>query len=210
MSAIKPVIREVKQAVLTGLARMKDKLHGLADNLADFTDDVVRQVRGQDHFDPPTSAVSGGGGPRYEYGVRFFGEEQLPFYTADNATLGPPNGAPQFLMPLEDAGNVHDAMSAAIETGMAPSVTNAWRNGERIYGAMIPIDHLPQRLPTAADAGGFEHFYPNGRTAIMVGGEHFGNTTREIVVPSGSSLRPGTTVFELLDGGVWDMIGIHS
>ena len=53
MSAIKPIIREVKQSVLKGFAHAKDKLHQLADNLTKHVDDVVKKVKGQDHFDAP-------------------------------------------------------------------------------------------------------------------------------------------------------------
>ncbi|KJQ53315.1 scabin-related ADP-ribosyltransferase [Microbacterium sp. SA39] len=51
MSAIKPIIREVKQSVLKGFAHAKDKLHQLADNLTQHVDDVAIRVRGQDRFD---------------------------------------------------------------------------------------------------------------------------------------------------------------
>lgn len=51
MSSIKPVIRELREAVLSGMAHAKDRLHHLADNLNDHLDDVVRQVRRQDRFD---------------------------------------------------------------------------------------------------------------------------------------------------------------
>lgn len=66
MSAIKPVIRELKEAVLTGMAHGKDKLHQLTDNMNDHLDNVVRQVRDQDSFDggpelPGRPARSNGG-----------------------------------------------------------------------------------------------------------------------------------------------------
>ncbi|PVE96729.1 MULTISPECIES: hypothetical protein [unclassified Microbacterium] len=51
MSAIKPIIREVKQSVLKGFAHAKDKLHQLADNIVKHVDDVGVRVRGQDRFD---------------------------------------------------------------------------------------------------------------------------------------------------------------
>jgi hypothetical protein len=53
MSAIKPIIREVKQAVLKGFAHSKDKLHQLTDNVGDHLDNVVKQVRDKDNFDGP-------------------------------------------------------------------------------------------------------------------------------------------------------------
>ena len=51
MSAIKPVIRELREAVLTGMAHGKDRLHQLTDNMNDHLDDIVRQVRDKDKFD---------------------------------------------------------------------------------------------------------------------------------------------------------------
>lgn len=55
MSAIKPVIRQLKQAVLDGMSHARDKLHHLADNLTDHLDNVVREVRGIDKFDDAPS-----------------------------------------------------------------------------------------------------------------------------------------------------------
>ncbi|MBN9223181.1 hypothetical protein [Microbacterium sp.] len=51
MSGIKPVIRELREAVLSGMAHAKDKLHHLADLLDGHFDTVIRRVRDQDHFD---------------------------------------------------------------------------------------------------------------------------------------------------------------
>ena len=51
MSAIKPVVRELKEAVLKGMAHGKDKLHQLTDNMNDHLDDIVRQVRDKDKVD---------------------------------------------------------------------------------------------------------------------------------------------------------------
>lgn len=53
MSAMKSVFRELRQAVLDGMAHSKDKLHQLADNLTDHLDNLIRQIRGQDTFDAP-------------------------------------------------------------------------------------------------------------------------------------------------------------
>ncbi|KJQ53332.1 hypothetical protein [Microbacterium sp. SA39] len=64
MSAIKPIIREVKQSVLKGFAHAKDKLHQLADNLTQHVDDVARRVRGQDSYNGPEgNGVPGSGRP---------------------------------------------------------------------------------------------------------------------------------------------------
>lgn len=53
MSSIKPIIRQLKEAVLKGMAHSKDKLHQLTDNIDNHLDDVVRQVRDKDKFEAP-------------------------------------------------------------------------------------------------------------------------------------------------------------
>ena len=45
MSAIKPIIRELKQAALKGFAHADHKLHQLTANMDGHLDDVIRQVR---------------------------------------------------------------------------------------------------------------------------------------------------------------------
>ncbi|WP_435749087.1 hypothetical protein [Microbacterium sp. PMB16] len=210
MSAIKPIIREVRQAVLKGFAHAKDKLHQVADNITHHVDDVAKRVRGQDRFDGPGGNGGSGGsnGQPYSHGVRFFGPEQLKYYTRDNATLGR-EGSAVFMMPSEDAVNVSSAMDAAIESGLAPSVTEAALRGDPVYGALIPVDHLPQRLPTSEDAGGFVHYLPGGHTAVNIDGVNYPNATHEFVVDGGVPLPPGTVVFELGPGGTWDILGIY-
>jgi hypothetical protein len=51
MSAVKPIIRELKQAALKGGVHARDRLHQLTDNMNDHLDSVVRQVRDNDRFD---------------------------------------------------------------------------------------------------------------------------------------------------------------
>ncbi|MGW8482220.1 GH-E family nuclease [Microbacterium sp. NPDC055903] len=62
MSAIKPVIRELKQAGVKGLRHMDEKLHQVGDNIAEGIDDVVKKVKGQDRFDDPTGSSTPGSG----------------------------------------------------------------------------------------------------------------------------------------------------
>jgi len=50
MSGIKPVIRELREAVLGGMAHAKDKLHQFADILDGHFDDVIRKVEQRDVF----------------------------------------------------------------------------------------------------------------------------------------------------------------
>ncbi len=54
---MKSVFRELKEAVLDGMAHSRDKLHQVADNLADHFDNVVRQVRGMDTFEGPDASA---------------------------------------------------------------------------------------------------------------------------------------------------------
>ena len=49
--SIKPVIREVREAVLHGMGHAQRRLHQMADNLDDHFDDVVRTVRDADNLD---------------------------------------------------------------------------------------------------------------------------------------------------------------
>lgn len=65
--SIKPVIREVKEAVLRGFRHADARLHQLGDNHSDHLKDVVRKVRGQDRYEPSHRAdgrprVTGGRG----------------------------------------------------------------------------------------------------------------------------------------------------
>ena len=50
MSALKPILRELKQAALKGGVHARDRLHQLSDNMNDHLDTVVRQVRDADQF----------------------------------------------------------------------------------------------------------------------------------------------------------------
>ncbi|WP_207484441.1 hypothetical protein [Microbacterium sp. SD291] len=51
MSAIKPIMRELRQAALKGFGAAKDKLHQVADNITSHVDGIVKKVKGQDTFD---------------------------------------------------------------------------------------------------------------------------------------------------------------
>ena len=57
MSALKPILRELREAVLKGFGHAKHKLHQLADNMDDHLDNVVKQVRDKDNFDDKPGPV---------------------------------------------------------------------------------------------------------------------------------------------------------
>ncbi|MBO0981425.1 glycohydrolase toxin TNT-related protein [Microbacterium sp. SD291] len=59
MSAIKPIMRELRQAALKGFGAAKDKLHQVAENITRHVDEVVAKVKGQDVFDGPGGSGSG-------------------------------------------------------------------------------------------------------------------------------------------------------
>lgn len=91
MSSIKPLIRELKQAVLSGMAHSRDKLHQLADNLNDHLDDVVRQVRGQDHFDGPDGSGRPGGNTPGDGHVQGDPPDPRPFPNLDDPQVQDPD-----------------------------------------------------------------------------------------------------------------------
>ena len=137
------------------------------------------------------------------YGVRFFGEEQVRHYTGASPMLGKP-GSPVFFSPVEDMAVVRNAGDAALHSGMAPSVTNACVNGKDVFGISFPTTGLSTRLPTAADAGGHIHFLEGGHTAVRLpgGGRYLVNPTREFVTP-GVAVPQGSVLFKLGPNGEW-------
>lgn len=137
-----------------------------------------------------------------DYGVAFFGQDNLRYYTAQNATLGRQGGA-FFHMPAADAVLVKDAASAARYTGHAPSALQAYTSGGEIYGISFPRAGLQARVPTAADAGGWPHFLEGGHTAVRTEGDLGGfliNPTREFVIDGGRAVPEGSILFHLQDG----------
>lgn len=143
-----------------------------------------------------------------DYGVAFFGESSLKFYTPEHATLGAP-GQSFFMMPIEDASNVTDAASAARYTGMSPSTLQASIEHGDIYGISFPTKGMDVKGPTAADAGGWPHFLEGGQTAVRLEGPKAGymaNPVHEFVVPGGSAVPHGSVLFKLEPTGSWTPI----
>lgn len=70
MSKIKPIVREVKQAVLDGMAHSKDKLPELTSNMHRHIDDVVKKVKGNDRFDAPDGSTPNSNRPDTDTGPR--------------------------------------------------------------------------------------------------------------------------------------------
>ena len=141
-----------------------------------------------------------------DYGVAFFGESSLRYYTVDNATIGAP-GRSFFMMPLEDSAAVKDAGSAARYTGMSPSTLEAYKNGGDIFGLSFPTDGMTLSRPTTADAAGWPHFLEGGHTAVLTGdGPQAGylvNPTREFVTPGGNPVPQGSVLFKLEPDASW-------
>ena len=109
------------------------------------------------------------------------------FYKAGEATLGRAGGHVWF-MPEEDSVLVRSASDAARYTGNARSVSEAYTNGEPIYGVNFPTEGLEVSTPTAAEAGGWPNFLEGGRTAVLTEGGSPGylmNPVREFITPGG-------------------------
>jgi hypothetical protein len=143
--------------------------------------------------------------PPTSYGVSFFGDDVAQFYKAGDSTLGRAGGQ-HFFMPAEDSALVRNASDAARYTGMAPSARNAYLTGGDIYGLSFPTDGLSVHPPTAADAGGYEHFLDGGHTAVRTAGPGGGflvNPTREFVTPGGGAVPQGSVLFKLGGSGEW-------
>jgi len=117
------------------------------------------------------------------------------------------------MMPTEDAIPIRTPAQAARETGMAPTVRDAYLTGGDVYAVHAPIDPAVLRRPQVEDATAdgttWAHFYADptnpsatyGHTAVSTGsGAYLVNTTRETVVPGGEVLRPGSVLTQLLDG----------
>jgi len=147
-----------------------------------------------------------------DYGVAFFGNSNLKYYTGETATLGR-DGGTFFFMPIEDSGVIANAADASRYTGRAPSadlayvdVANGTAGDGVIYGLSFPLEGKSTRLPTAADAGGWPHFLEGGHTAVRIEGDKGGflvNPTREFVLPGGDPVPRGSMLFQLGENGSW-------
>lgn len=141
-----------------------------------------------------------------QYGVAFFGESNLGYYTRETATIGR-EGKSFFFMPVEDSAVVKNAADAARYTGRAPSAEAAYLQGGDVYGLSFPTDGMKISRPTAADAGGWPHFLEGGNTAVRLGdgpgAGYLVNSTREFVIPGGSTVPSGSALFKLGPNGEW-------
>jgi hypothetical protein len=140
-----------------------------------------------------------------DYGVAFFGESNLKYYSGDTAKLGREGGG-FFHMPIEDSSIVTDTADAARYTGMSPSTLKAYVEGGETYGISFPSGGFDVRPPTAVDAGGWPHFLEGGKTAVALEGENAGyllNPVREFVLPGGKEVPEGSVLFKLGDNGSW-------
>lgn len=135
--------------------------------------------------------------------VAFFDDSAATkYYDGPSDTLGAP-GRPFFVMPVEDAGVVRNAHDAARYTGMSPATEQAYINGTDVHGLAFPVDGVPYRVPTTADAMGWPHYLEGGHTAVLGEGPGAGylvNPTRERVIPGGTPVMQGAFRFVLHDG----------
>ncbi len=121
------------------------------------------------------------------------------FYDVTNPTLGR-SGKAFFVMPAEDASVIKTPYDAARYTGMSPATRRAaYDTHGDIYAIAFPSDGIPYRLPTADDAGGWEHFLEGGHTAVRLGdgGGYLVNPTREFVIPGGMDVPKESVLLRL-------------
>ncbi len=108
-------------------------------------------------------------------------------------------------MPAEDAIVIRDSYDAARYTGMSPATYRAaYETHGDIYAIVFPQKGIPHRIPTMADARGWEHYLEGGHTAVKLadGGGYLVNKTREFVIPGGTTIPSGSMLLRLGDDGV--------
>ena len=131
------------------------------------------------------------------------------YYDTVNPTLGAPD-KPFFVIPAEDGSIIVTPYDAARYTGMSPATHRAayetpllTGHAGDVYSIVFPGGGIPLRLPTVADAGGWEHFLPGGHTAVRLadGGGYLVNPTREFVIPGGTPIPDGSLLLRLGEEG---------
>ena len=149
-------------------------------------------------------------GPAKDYGVAFFGSDNLQYYEGAKVVLGSPSGRPFFFMPVEDSAQIRNSSDAARMTGRAPSAESAWLGKSDlfndIFGISFPSEGLHARVPTSSDAGGWPHYLRGGKTAVRTEGFNGGyllNPVREMVTPGGTPMPRGSVLFQLGEEGEW-------
>ncbi len=156
-----------------------------------------------------------------KWGVTWFNKAALRYLDDPAAVLGPPNGLSWF-MPLEDAAGFKSVGDVARETGMAPSVADAYKTGGDVYGLSFPLDGINSRLPVAENAGfnadgtreswANDNWLDGGHTAVRMGelgdpnGGYLVNSTHEFVTEGGNPVPPGSVLFKLEPNGSWTPI----
>jgi hypothetical protein len=141
------------------------------------------------------------------WGVHLYGDDSLRFLEKGDATLGL-SGDAFFMMPSEDLSHVHTLDDAATQSGMAQSVKNAIDEGRGVVGIEVPLKGFDARVPTYADANGYEHFLPGGHTAVKGDGGFILNPTREFTIGGGAPVPPGSLLFRLHPDGTKEILGV--
>lgn len=199
--------------LVTHLEQVPSKDFGaFSDPIASIDDsrygEVGEKGSGSDNVGPtfktlPLTAPPGRGKETQGFGVRFFGKEQVQFYTKHGARLGRAD-QPVFFSPLEDMATVRNASDAARLTGNAPSVTDAYVRREDVFGVSFPTRGLNVRFPSASDGSG-PHFLEGGHTAVRLASPDEGfllNPTREFVTPA-TAVPQGSVLFRIGSKGEW-------
>ena len=128
-----------------------------------------------------------------DYTVSWMGEETYRNYYAnpESATFGASGGV-VWVMRGSDADAIRSVGEAARDTGMAPSVANAYLNGKSVIAVAVPTSDIPLMKPTADTPGVTKDWLDNGYTNVMGDGFYMRTDVEEFVTPGGKPLPEGS------------------
>jgi hypothetical protein len=209
--------RSVIDVISTGKS-LKNLLEAMKDALAQLASGVRGRLPGGGGSAPSTPVDLPASAPTRvssdDWGVAFFGPDNLRFYATESPTLGT-RTSPFFHMTADDAARLRTPDDILRETGRAPSVErevlNPSADSPQIYGISFPRDDLGPRAPMPEDAGGWPHYLEGGHTAIRMDdapgrpgtGGFLVNETREYVLDGGPRVPDGSVLFQVMPDGSW-------
>lgn len=152
MSGIKPVIREMREAVVHGFSDVRGRLHTLFHNLDTHFDDLVRRIRGEDNADliPRPETLNDQGRIDWSQApndgftldadgnaIRF---DHVPQVGDRFDRYGPPDG--RFVSPIpEDGPFSYDSRSLPYTENPAAYHEYVWtRSPADVHGAYADLD----------------------------------------------------------------------
>ena len=128
-----------------------------------------------------------------DYTVSWMGEGTYRRYydNPENAAFGASGGV-VWVMSGTDADAIRSVGAAARDTGMAPSVADAYLNGQSVVAVVVPSSDIPLMKPTADTPGVTKDWLDNGYTNVMGDGFYMRTDVEEFVTPGGKPLPEGS------------------